>query len=45
MEQVFKQIRSDGGIQNVDTTIVPVTHIFDLQDVPKMKENEKKYVR
>ena len=45
MEQVFKQIRSDGGIQNVDKTIVPVTHIFDLQDVPKMKENEKNFLR
>jgi phosphoenolpyruvate phosphomutase len=45
MEQVFKQIRSDGGIQNVDKAIVPVTHIFDLQDVPKMKENEKKFLR
>lgn len=45
MEQVFKQIRSDGGIQNVDKTIVPVTHIFDLQGVPQMKENEKKYLR
>lgn len=45
MEEVFKQIRSDGGIQNVDKTIVPVTHIFDLQDVPKMKEDEKKFLR
>jgi phosphonopyruvate hydrolase len=45
MEQVFRQIRSDGGIQNVDKTIVPVTHIFDLQGVPKMKENEKKFLR
>jgi phosphoenolpyruvate phosphomutase len=45
IEQVFKQIRGDGGVQNVDRTIVPVTHIFDLQGVPQMKENEKKYVR
>lgn len=45
MEEVFKQIRSDGGIQNVDKIIVPVTHIFDLQDVPKMKEDEKKFLR
>jgi phosphonopyruvate hydrolase len=45
MEQVFGQIRKDGGIQNVDKTIVPVTHIFDLQGVPQMKQNEKKYLR
>ncbi len=45
MEQVFGQIRKDGGVHNVDKTIVPVTHIFDLQGVPRMKENEKKYLR
>lgn len=45
MEQIFKQIRTDGGIQNVDNNIVPVTHIFDLQGVSQMKENEKKFLR
>ncbi|MFQ5757353.1 MAG: phosphonopyruvate hydrolase [Acidiferrobacterales bacterium] len=45
MEQVFGQIRKDGGIQNVDKTIVPVTRIFELQGVPQMKENEKKFLR
>jgi phosphoenolpyruvate phosphomutase len=45
MEQAFKQIRSDGGIHNVDKNIVPVTHIFDLQGVAQMKDNEKKFLR
>lgn len=45
MEQVFAQIRNDGGIQNVDKSIVPVTRIFELQGVSQMKENEKKYLR
>ncbi len=45
MEQAFRQIRRDGGIQNVDKTIVPVEHIFDLQGVAQMKQNEKKFLR
>lgn len=45
MEQVFAQIRNDGGIQNVDKSIVPVTRIFELQGVSQMKENEKKFQR
>lgn len=45
LEQVFGQIRSDGGIDNVDKTIVPVARVFELQGVPQMKENEKKYLR
>ncbi len=45
MEQAFRQIRADGGIHNVDKTIVPVEHIFDLQGVAQMKQNEKKYLR
>ena len=45
MERVLKQIRRDGGIHNVDSEIVPVTRIFDLQGVPSMKEREKRYLR
>src|SRR5688572_1597050 len=45
MEKVFAQIRADRGIQNADKTIVPVEHIFDLQNVGQMKEREEKYLR
>jgi phosphoenolpyruvate phosphomutase len=45
MEEVFKQIRADGGIRNVDKNIVPVEHIFELQGVAQMKEKEKKFLR
>ncbi len=45
MEKAFAQIRADRGIQNVDKTIVPVEHIFDLQNVAAMKEREKRYLR
>jgi len=45
MEDVFKRIRTDGGIQNVDADIVPVTHVFDLQGVPDQKAREKKFLR
>jgi len=42
---VFAQIRTDRGIQNADKTIVPVEHIFELQNVETMKAREKKYLR
>lgn len=45
MEKVFAQIRADRGIQNVDSTIVPVEHIFELQNVAAMKAREKKYLK
>lgn len=45
MERVLKQIRRDGGIHKVDSEIVPVTRIFDLQGVPSMKERETRYLR
>jgi phosphonopyruvate hydrolase len=45
MRQVFAQIRRDGGIHRVDNDIPSVEEIFDLQRVPAMKANEKKYLR
>lgn len=45
LEQVFGQIREDGGIHNVHGTIVPVTRVFELQGVAEMKKNEKKFLR
>ena len=45
MADVFARIRADGGIQNVDGDIVPVTRIFELQRVAQMKEREKRYLK
>ena len=44
-EMVLEEIRKAGGIHTIDDMMVPVSHIFDLQGVPQMKENEKKYLR
>ncbi len=45
MAEVFARIRADGGIQNVDRDIVPVSRIFELQRVAKMKEMEKRFLK
>jgi phosphonopyruvate hydrolase len=45
MEKVFAQIRSDGGIGDVDKDIVPVTRVFELQRVADMKAQEKRFLR
>jgi phosphonopyruvate hydrolase len=44
-EEVLSEIRHVKGIHTVEKMTVPVTHIFELQDVPLMKENEKKYMK
>ena len=44
-ERVLAQIKQDGGIHTIDSELVPVNHIFELQGVPEMKENEKEYRR
>jgi len=45
METVFAKIRKDGGIYDIEEFLVPVNHVFDLQDVPRMKEDEGKFLR
>ncbi len=45
MQATFAQIRADGGIQNVNAAIVPVTEIFRLQDMDGMKETERRFLR
>ena len=45
METVFAKIKKDGGIYDIEEFLVPVKHVFDLQDVPRMKENENKFLR
>ena len=43
-EALLAEIKRAGGIQTIDPMMVPVSHIFDLQGVPEMKEKEKKYL-
>jgi len=45
MEEVLGKIRQDGGIHDLDHLLVPMKHVFDLQDVPKMKEREQRFLR
>jgi 2-methylisocitrate lyase-like PEP mutase family enzyme len=45
MQQVFRQIRAEGGIAGADAAIVTVEEIFRLQGVPEMKAAEAKYLR
>jgi phosphoenolpyruvate phosphomutase len=45
METIFAKIRSDGGIDDLNEFIDPVSHIFEIQGVPEMKENEKLFLR
>jgi len=43
-EDLLQEIKRAGGIHTIDPMMVPVNHIFDLQGVPVMKEDEKKYL-
>jgi len=43
-ESLLAKIRSEKGIHIIANSMVPVSRIFDLQGVAKMKENEQKYL-
>ena len=45
MQKVFAQIIGDGGIHNVNETIVPVSEIFRLQKMDEVKANEARFLR
>ena len=45
MRQVFTEIRTDGGIHNVDKRIVSVEEIFELQRVTEMNAIEREFLR
>jgi phosphoenolpyruvate phosphomutase len=45
IEATLEEIKNAGGIHTVDKVIVPVSHVFEIQGVPQMKENERKYLR
>ena len=44
-ERVLAEIKKARGIYTVDDFLVPTSHVFELQGVPKMKEKEIKYLR
>ena len=43
-EALLEEIKKAGGIHTIDPMMVPVSYIFDIQGVPKMKAAEKKYL-
>jgi phosphoenolpyruvate phosphomutase len=45
MEATFKKIRKDGGIYAIDEFVAPMSTVFDLQGIPELKANEKKFLR
>jgi len=45
MEDLFDRIKQNGSIENIDEQLITVKHLFELQGVLEMKENEKKYLR
>lgn len=45
MKDVFARIRRDGGIQGVQRDIVSVEEIFRLQNMDRVKADEKRFLR
>ncbi|WP_028055570.1 isocitrate lyase/phosphoenolpyruvate mutase family protein [Sinorhizobium medicae] len=45
MQDTFRRIITDGGVQNVHKDIVPVEEIFRLQKMDQVKVNEKRFLR
>jgi phosphonopyruvate hydrolase len=43
-EALLTKMMKAGGIYTIDDRMVPVSHIFELQGVPAMKEDEKRYL-
>jgi phosphoenolpyruvate phosphomutase len=45
METIFAKIKRDGGIYELTNMIDPVSHVFEVQGVPQMKERERKFLK
>ncbi len=43
-EAILQEMKKAGGIHTIDPMMIPVSHIFEIQGVPEMKEAEKKYL-
>lgn len=44
-EELLEEIRRAAGIHTIDERMVSVPHVFDLQGVRQMKENEARFAR
>jgi len=44
VEELLRKIKTDRSIKDIESLIVPVSHVFSLQGVPELKEKEKKYM-
>jgi len=44
-ELLLRKIKETGGIHSIDHMMVPIPYVFELQGVPEMKEDERKYLR
>jgi len=44
-QTVLAEMKKAGGIHTVDGAIPPVSRVFELQDVSRMKEDEQRYLR
>ena len=45
IQDVYRRILAEGGIQEVDKDIVPVGEIFRLQDMDEVKDIERRFLR
>ena len=45
MRDVFKEIKEANGLSTVDPMLVPLSDVFDLQGMYKMKQNERQYLK
>jgi len=45
MGEVFSEIRQAGRLDTIENRIVPMSTVFDLQGMTRMKEEEKVYLR
>lgn len=44
IEGLLDEINVNGGIDDIDSHLVPLTRLFELQGVPEMKAQEKRYI-
>lgn len=45
VRETFREILKDGTTKYVEKKIVPLSEIFELQGMPQLKENERKFVK
>lgn len=45
MQEVFRRVIADGGVQNVQRDILPVEQIFRLQGMDRVNSDKKRFLR